>query len=83
MITINVRFVADELTPGLENGEYEVAGGTTVRELIDLCQSKHGVVLPEQNYKLMYPLFNGKRVLMDSKLEKPGTLHMCRVVVGG
>ena len=83
MININIKFIADELTPGLENGDYSVNSGATVRDLLDACQKKCGVVLPEQNYKLMYPLFNGKRISIDSELDKPGTIHLCRVVMGG
>jgi hypothetical protein len=31
----------------------------------------------------MYPLFNGKPMMLDSIIVESGTLHLCRVVTGG
>jgi len=83
MLTVDVRFVAGELTPGLSSGSYDIESGTTIRELISICESKCGSAVPEHHYKLMYPLFNGKPVPLDGILTNSGTLHLCRVVSGG
>jgi len=83
MLTLHVRFVASELTPGLENGEYCIADGSTVRDLISFCEKQCGVSIPLKNFKMMYPLFNGKPVTLDSVITKDGTVHICRVVMGG
>ena len=83
MLDIRVKFVANELTPGLENGNYQAPEGSTVRELIAICEEQCGSAVPEENFTLMYPLFGGKPVTMESKLTKDGTMHLCRIVMGG
>ena len=83
MLIVDVRFVADELTPGLISGEYEVNEGTTVRELLALCESRCGVTLPEGNFKSIYPLINSKPAMLDSVITESGKIHVCRVVMGG
>jgi len=83
MLTINVRFIANELVPGLVNGEYTVEDGSTVRDLLAVCESRCGVSVPEINFRFMYPLFNGKPVMLDSAITGNGTLHLCRIVTGG
>ena len=83
MPTVNVRFVADELTPGLTGGEYDIQDGSTVGDLLTLCESKCGAKIPEGNFKLMYPIFEGKPLRLDSEITKSGTLHLCRIVMGG
>jgi len=83
MATVNVRFVADELTPGLADGEYDIADGSSVSDLLALCQSICGAEIPPYNFKLMYPIFNGKPLSLDSAITKSGTLHLCRVLFGG
>ena len=83
MLDIHVKFIASELVPGLESGEYSVADGVTVRDLLAVCEKQCGATIPEKNYKSMYPLFNGKPTQLDSVLTTNGTLHLCRVVMGG
>ena len=83
MLDIRVKFVANELTVGLENGSYAAPEGVSVRGLIAICEERCGVVVPTENFKLMYPLFNGKPVKLDSLLTQSGTLHLCRIVMGG
>ena len=84
MLTVNVKFVAKELAPGIESGEYSVEDGSTVRELIVLCADRCGVPAPsEKSFELMYSLFDGKPATLDGALTKDGTLHVCRVVMGG
>ena len=83
MLNIRVKFVAKELTPELENGYYEAPEGVTVRELITICEKQCGSVVPEENFKLMYPLFNGKPVRLETPLTVDGILHLCRIVMGG
>ena len=83
MLTVNVRFVASELTPGLVSGEYQIEDGSSVLDLVSLCASKRGVTIPEQNFQFMYPLFNGRPVRLEAAITESGTLHLSRVVVGG
>ena len=83
MPKIRIRFVAQELAPGLEDGEYSFEAGT-VRDLIALCASQCAVPEPpEKNYNMMYPMFNGKPATLDSEITEDGTLHVCRIVLGG
>jgi len=83
MITVEVKLVSSELTPGLSGGEYDIEEGSTVLDLLKLCQSVCGAVIPEENYIQMYPLFNGKPARLDSEITKNGTLHICRFARGG
>jgi len=83
MININAKFVAAELTPGLENGEYRIPDGSSVIDLIKHCEKQSGAAVPEKNYQFMYPMYNGKAIKLDSPLREDGTLHLCRVVMGG
>lgn len=83
MLVVDVKFVAYELTPGLASGEYPIAEGATVRDLIALCEKQCGASVPEKNFKSMYPLYNGRPVMLDSAITENGTLHLCRVVTGG
>jgi len=83
MLTVHVKFVADELTPGLVSGEYSITDGSTVRNVISLCERQCDATVPPNNFKMMSPLFNGKSVTLDSVITTDGTLHICRIVVGG
>ena len=83
MATVNVRFVADELTPGLVDGEYDIEDGSSVSDLLSHCESKCGAKIPPYNFKLMYPIFEGKPLSLDGAITKNGTLHMCRILMGG
>ena len=83
MLTLHVKFVANELTRGLINGEYSVADGSTVRDVIAECERQCNVTVPPGNFKMMSPLFNGKPATLDSVLTQDGTLHICRIVMGG
>jgi len=83
MLTVVVKFIADELTPGLVSGTYEIEDGSTVRDLITVCENRCGAPVPEKNFGFMYPLFNGRPVMLDSTITGEGTLHLCRIVTGG
>ena len=83
MLTIDVKFIAYELTPGLVSGEYSIEDGSSVLDLLGVCESVCGVSVPEQNYKFMYPLLNGKPVRLETAITENGTLHLCRIVMGG
>lgn len=83
MLTVNVRFVADELTPGLAGGEYDIEEGSTVRDLLALCEQRCGAAIPQGNFKLMYPIFDGKPLPLEGAITKSGALYMCRIVMGG
>ena len=83
MLTVEVKFIASELTPGLENGIYQIDEGLTVRDLIAVCENQNGVTLPEKNFKYMYPLFNGRPLTLGGAITASGTLHVCRIVFGG
>ena len=83
MLRIDVKFIANELVPGLVNGEYEIEDASTVLDLLAVCETRCGVSIPEKNYAFMYPLFNGRPVSLDKQLKENGTLHLCRVVTGG
>jgi len=80
---VHVKFIADELAPGLTNGDYAVTDGATVRDVITLCEQQCGATIPQNNFGFMYPLFNGKPIALDGMITKDGTLHICRVVLGG
>ena len=83
MLTVDVRLIASELTPGLIGGEYEIEAGASVLDLLRVCETACGAAIPEKNLKFMYPLFNGKPVGLDTALTENGLLHLCRVVLGG
>ena len=79
MLTIIVKFVASELAPQLENGEYTVADSTTVREAIAVCEERCGVTVPEENFELMYPLFNGKPIRMSLAIRYLKRCHLSKM----
>jgi len=84
MLTIQVKLVARELTPGLENGEFRAKSGATVRDVLALCSARCEAAFPSDNLcRFMYPLYNGKPLTLDSPLSEDGTLHICRVAIGG
>ncbi|MCL1835427.1 MAG: hypothetical protein FWG48_04625 [Oscillospiraceae bacterium] len=83
VINVRVKFVAGELTPGLESGEYSICEGSTIRDLISECETACGAAVPPGNFKLMYPLLNGKPAQLDTAIAKSATVHICRVVMGG
>ena len=83
MLDVIVKFVANELTPGLDDGNYQIPEGTSVRDLIAFCGEQCGSIIPDENYERMYPIFNGKPVRLTSNLTEDGILHLCRVVMGG
>lgn len=83
MLNVKVRFVAQELAPGLENGVYEVPEGSTIRELLAICEEKNDVEIPAQNFKLMLFMLDGKNAVMDAAITENSTLHVCRIIIGG
>ena len=83
MLTVDVKFVAHELVPGLSGGSYDIDDGASVRDLLAVCEDRCGATVPEKNFKFMYPLFNGRPVTLDSPITANGTLHLCRAVIGG
>jgi len=83
MLTIDLRLVANELTPGLKGGKYEIEDGATVLDLLALCEKECGKQIPEGNLEFLYPLFNSRPVRLDTALAESGTLHLCRAVTGG
>jgi len=83
MLTVDVRFISYELTPGLKSGKYSIEDGATVLDLLALCEKECGASIPEKNYIQLYPLFNSKPVRLETPLTESGTLHVCRVVLGG
>ena len=83
MLTMDVKFAANELTPGLKSGQYSIEDGSSVLDLLKKCEETCGATVPEKNLKYIYPLFNSRPVRLESALAESGTLHFCRVVVGG
>ena len=83
MLTVNVRFIAFELTPGLTSGEYSIEDGATVLDLLRKCEEVCGASISERSFTNMYPLFNGRPVRLESALAENGLLQICRVVIGG
>ena len=83
MPTLQVKFIAGELAPGLKNGEYEIPDGLTVREALAVCEKVCGALIPKENFKLMYPLFNGKPIQMSNAIDIDGKLYICRIAMGG
>ena len=83
MVTVEVKLISSELTPGLSGGEYTIEEGSTILDLLAQCQNVCGAVIPEENYPQMYPLFNGKPVKLDSEITKDGKLQICRIARGG
>ena len=84
MLKVQVKLVAKELTPGFENGEFHAKNGATVRDVLALCAERNEVAFPSENHcRLMYPLYNGKPLTLDAALSQDGTLHICRIAMGG
>jgi len=83
MHTIELKIIASELAPGLKGGKYSIEDGTTVLDLLALCEKECGLPIPEANFEYMYPLFNSKPVRLETTLTGSGTLHLCRAVAGG
>jgi len=83
MLTINVKFIATELTPGLISGDYDIEDGSSVLDLYRLCEKASGVKISEKNLQSLYSLFNSRPVRLETPLTENGTLHVCRVVLGG
>ena len=83
MLTISVKFIAFELTPGLKSGDYSIEDGATVLDLLDICEKKCGTTIPEENRKSLYPLFNSRPVRLETALTENGVLYVCRSAMGG
>ena len=82
--SIQVKLIARELTPGFDNGEFRAESGVTVKDVLALCAKRHKAAFPSEDLcKLMYPLYNGKPLTLDSALSQDGTLHICRIAMGG
>ena len=83
MLSLNVNFVAGELTPGLVNGNYEVEQGVTVMGLLEKCELVCGVKVPEKNLQYLHIMFNGRPIRLEDSLNEDGKLQFCRIVFGG
>jgi len=83
MLTVNVKFIPKELTPGLSDGEYSIGEGSCARDILTHCENVCGTSIPEKNLKLLCLLFNGKPVTPESAITENGILHVCRVITGG
>ena len=83
MLTVEVKIIANELTPGLVNGKYQIEEGASFRDLIAVCAAECGTSVPPENFAFMNPLFNGKPITINSTFTESGILHLCRIIVGG
>lgn len=83
MLTVRVRFVASELAEGIQNGAYQIPDNATVRQLLAVCEEQSKATIPSENMKLMLFILDGKPALLDTPITKDGTLHVCRVIIGG
>ena len=83
MATISIKIVAKDLLPGISDGDFEIREETTVSELLRAYGDACGAALPEKNLALLYFLLNGKPVEASREISASGTLHVCRVIVGG
>ena len=63
--------------------QYQIEDGKSVLDLFKVCEEKSGATIPEANYKNLYSLFNSRPVRLETPLTDSGTLHVCRVVLGG
>lgn len=83
MLNVRVKFVAAELAVGLSNGDYHITENATVRQLLRVCEEQSNSTIPPENMKLMLFILNGKSAMLETPITKDGTLHVCRVIIGG
>ncbi len=83
MLNVRVKFVAYELAEGLISSVYQIPDNSTVRELLAVCEGQNKTSIPSENIKLMLFILNGKNATLDTPITKDGTLHVCRVIIGG
>ncbi|MDR0905706.1 MAG: hypothetical protein LBN00_05990 [Oscillospiraceae bacterium] len=78
-----VKFVAKDLTEGLTNGDYEVAEGATVLDVIRTCENVCGVTLPPDRYKDFQYILNDKAAQGYTPVPDGARLYVLHAVLGG
>jgi hypothetical protein len=82
-MTVWVKFVAKDLTEGLQNGDYEVADGATVLDVIRAAEAVCGVTLPPDRDKDFQYILNDKAAQSYTPVTDGAKLYVLHAVLGG
>ena len=80
---ITVKFACPEILGNLPSSVYELQGGSSVRDLLLLCEKENGFEVNEDHLKYMLVLVNGKQCAWDSIIEDDSQVSFLRGAMGG
>ena len=80
---ITVKFACPEILGDLKSGTYELPKGSSVRELLLLCEKDCGLEVKEDHLKYMLVLVNGRQCAWESIIEEGSNVSFLRGAMGG
>ena len=82
-VKIQVYFVCQEVVGDMKDGIYEVAEGSTIRDLFSVCEKENNIFIKDEYRQWLVFLADGKQAQWDTVLHKVNTVHIIRAAVGG
>ena len=82
-IQISVRFSCPEVLRGLKSGVYDVVEGTSVRELLAICERECDFQVNEKHLKWLLVIADGRQAGWNTILSEGGKVSFLRGALGG
>jgi molybdopterin converting factor small subunit len=82
-LKISVKFSCPEVLGGLKNGVYEVAAGSTVRELLAACETECNYQVNEKHLKWLIVIADRRQVGWNTILPDDCNVLFLRGALGG
>lgn len=78
-----VKFHCKDIVGSLENGEYDIPEGSTVKGFMDFLQNHAGETISEQNLDSMVYMVNGKPADENTVLTEGAFMRVLYKILGG
>ena len=80
---VSVKFSCPEVLGNLKSGVYDVASGTSVRDLLTVCGTECNFQVDEKHLKWLLVVVNGRQVNWHTALSENSEVLFLRGALGG
>jgi hypothetical protein len=82
-VKISVKFSCPEVLGGLKSGVYDVAEGSSVRELLAACEKECDFQVNDKHLKWLLVVADGRQAGWNAILSDGGNVSFLRGALGG
>jgi len=82
-LKVTVKFSCPEVLGSLKSGVYDVADGSSVRELLAVCEAECNFQVNEKHLKWLLVVANGRQAGWHTVLSEGGQVSFLRGALGG